>query len=300
MSRKLAKGLTLRQIEDRWLAEFSAMASPCEVQMRGVTRQQAEELAAHAFSETRRIETKFSRYRDDNIIHKINTSNGMPVSVDKETARLLAYAQECYNLSDGMFDITSGVLRRAWKFEGKNFEPDQELVESLRDLVGWDKVIWDGASITLLPEMQVDLGGIGKEYAVDRVAEQLHDKIACSLMVNFGGDIRVVGVGPLEEPWIVGIEDPESEASALGQVELRAGGIATSGDSRRFCYVNGKRLGHILNPLTGWPAADAPRSVTVLAQRCTEAGILATLSILHGSQAEEFLKLQGVKFFCSR
>lgn len=297
---KHSDGFTVRRKKDYWLAEFSAMASPCEVHVRCQNRAEAEKLASLAFSETRRIERKYSRYRDDNIIYKINTSNGSSVSVDEETVKLLNYAQQCYNLSEGMFDITSGVLRRGWQFRGTDFTPDETQIESLRILVGWDKISWDGKAITLLPGMEIDLGGIGKEYAVDKVAERLHKKSGYPVMVNFGGDIRVINGNPLDEPWSIGIEDPELEDSAVGLVGLSNGGVATSGDTRRFCVVDGKRLSHILNPLTGWPVEGAPRSVTVIAQHCTEAGILATLAMLHGIEAEEFLKAQGVQHHCSR
>jgi len=117
-------------------------------------------------------------------------------------------------------------------------------------------------------------------------------------MVNFGGDIRAIGVADGDDPWDIGVENPDWENSALGLVELREGAVATSGNSRRFCYVDGRKLGHILNPLTGWPVEGAPRSVTVVGDYCLEAGLLATLAILHGREAEEFLHAQDVTSHC--
>jgi thiamine biosynthesis lipoprotein len=276
------------------------MASPCEILVRSDDRSEVERLASLAFSETRRIEFTYSRYRDDNIVYRINQGNGKPIAVDDELARLLNYADQCYRLSDGLFDITSGVLRRAWKFDGSTVTPDTALIESLRKRVGWDKVRWDGRSLRLQPGQEIDLGGLGKEYAVDRVAEMLFQASGVSLMVNFGGDIRAIAAEDHRTPWVVGIENPRLQNNAVGQIDLVNGGIATSGDLHRFCYIDGVRMGHILNPRTGWPVADAPRSVTVLANSSVEAGFLATLTMLQGAHAEQFLKDQQISGHCIR
>jgi thiamine biosynthesis lipoprotein len=290
----------LTRDKTHWTIGFDAMASPCEILVRCKTRSEAEQLASLALSETRRIEQTFSRYRDDNIVYKINHSDGAAIAADDELARLLNYAEQCYRLSDGLFDITSGVLRRAWRFDGSEYAPDEKLIASIQELVGWDKVAWDGESLRLRPGMEIDFGGIGKEYAVDIVAELLFRTIEVPVMVNFGGDIRAITSDPNPIPWVVGIESPDRENSAVGEIKLTNGGVATSGDLRRFCLVNGQRLGHILNPRTGWPVAGAPRSVTVLGNYCVEAGFLATLSILHGSDAESFLESQDAQAHCVR
>ena len=296
-----AESFTLRRSGANWVATYRAMAGPCEIHLHDVTAGEAKNLASLALTETRRIEQKFSRYRDDNIIHAINKGHGEPVAIDDETYRLLHYAGQCYELSGGLFDITSGILRRAWIFNGQEIKPDQACIDSLLPLVGWPKATLNENTFTLRPEMQIDLGGVGKEYAVDRVAELLTSHTDAALMVNFGGDLRAIaGRNQTAPPWIVGLENPGLEDTAVGRIELTDGAVATSGDSRRYCLVNGKRLGHILNPKTGWPVENAPRSITVLADRCVEAGLLATLGILQGKGAEEFLDAQGVKYHCIR
>lgn len=292
--------VTISRADDHWMISYAAMASPCEILVRCENESEAEQLASLALCETRRIENKFSRYRSDNIIHAINTSNGERIAVDDELARLLHFADNCFRLSDGMFDITSGILRRAWTFDGSSVTPDRQLITSLLDRVGWSRVHWDGQSLGLQPGMEIDLGGIGKEYAADIVAEMLHAESGRSLMVNFGGDIRAISAAEGSVPWMVGIEDPNAQNQAVGQVEIRSGGIATSGDVHRFCYVDGKRLGHILDPRTGWPVAGAPRSLTVHSSCCVEAGFLATLAMLQGESAENFLREQGVESHCVR
>jgi FAD:protein FMN transferase len=289
---------SIEKKDSHWRISFGAMGSPCEILIYHDNKSEVEKSASLAFSETRRIEQKFSRYRDDNIIHAINNSNGQPVLLDAETRQLLKYADDCYNLSEGLFDITSGILRKAWVFDGRVADLNEEQIKSLLQLVGWKKAEFSGDSLRLAPGMEIDLGGIGKEYAVDKVAQMLFEAAGRSLMVNFGGDIRAIKSESDDRPWSVGIENPSAEDDAVGVIELAHGAIATSGDARRFCMVNGRRLGHILNPQTGWPVAGAPRSVTVLGNYCMEAGILSTLAMLQGKEAEEFLKEQDVTYHC--
>ncbi len=276
------------------------MSAPCEVLIRCRTASEAETLASLAFTEAMRIERKYSRYRTDNIVHRINSAAGATVELDDESSQLIDYASRCHALSSGMFDITSGVLRRAWTFDGREVQPDSELISRLLKLVGWSRAKFDGKSLRLEPHMQIDLGGLGKEYAVDRVAQMLFDASGYSLMVNFGGDIRAIAASDIESPWSIGVENPSASEDSAGIFELGHGAAATSGNSHRYCIVNGARLGHILNPLTGWPVADAPRSVTVVADYCVEAGFLSTLALLHGAQAEEFLNAQNVVHLCLR
>ena len=127
-------------------------------------------IVAVAAAETQRIEAKYSRYRPGNIVHAINNADGRTIVVDEETARLLDYAQQLFELSDGKFDVTSGILRRVWRFDGSDRVPSRKAVAALLALVGWQKARWQSPELTLLPGMEIDFGGIGKEYAVDRAA----------------------------------------------------------------------------------------------------------------------------------
>jgi thiamine biosynthesis lipoprotein len=293
-------GISLRLVDHQWVASFGAMASPCEIQIHDTNKSEAERLASLSYAEAKRIEQKFSRYLHDNVVHRINNSDGKPVVVDEETSKLLQFADQCFQLSEGLFDVTSGVLRRAWEFKGGHVAPDDKLIESLRILVGWEKVVFDGDSVKMLPGMEIDLGGVGKEYAADRIAEMVFSNCGQSLMVNLGGDIRVLESQSSPRSWLIGIEDPTTDGSAVGQIQLSEGAVATSGDTRRYCYVNGVRLGHILDPRTGWPVVGAPQSVTVLADRCLEAGLFGTLAMLQGAKAEKFLSEQGLTYHCVR
>ena len=296
-TRSTADAPVLQRAGDTWIGRFSAMASPCEVLADTEDRDQAAAATHAAAREAARIEAKFSRYRSGNIIHRINQAGGAPVEVDEETAGLFDYAATCHELSDGRFDITSGVLRRVWRFDGGSQVPDAEAVGRILPLVGWQRVTWKDRVITMPAGMEVDLGGIGKEYAVDRAAALALAEVRCAVLVNFGGDLYASAPRRGERAWAVGVDDPEHAGEgATYRVDLERGGLATSGDARRFVIWNGRRLSHILDPRTGWPVEDAPRSVTVLASTCLEAGTLSTLAMLRGAGAREFLEPHGVQF----
>ena len=283
-----------------WAFRFRAMAGPCEVLLDLEDRSQAQWLGEVARNETMRIEKKFSRYNSEGTVYRINNSGGRPVVVDEETAGLLNLAAEFHDLSGGRFDITSGILRQIWTFDGSDRVPSRKQAKALLGQVGWAKVKWSSSEILLPAGMEIDLGGLGKEYAVDRVAALLAEKTPASFLVNFGGDLRAVGGRRDGRPWTVGIEIPDKANTASRQLQLKQGALATSGDANRFLWKNGVRYPHILNPRTGWPVLKAPRSVTVLADTCTEAGFLATMAMLSGGEAEDFLAHQGGKYWVLR
>ena len=275
------------------------MASPCEVLLEALSQAKATAVAEAVAAEAWRIEDKFSRYEDGNIVHRINNAGGKPVEVDDETARLLDFAATLYGLSDGRFDITSGVLREAWLFDGSDRIPDPETVTRVLERVGWHRVDWHAPVLILQQGMEIDLGGIGKEYAVDRCIGIVASQTDVPGLVNFGGDLAVTGPPASRSAWKVGIEGPRAD-SPDNILDLRHGALATSGDARRFLLRDGIRYSHILDPGTGWPIADAPNSMTVVADTCTQAGMLSTLAMLQGAGAEAFLEQQGVRFWSRR
>jgi thiamine biosynthesis lipoprotein len=282
--------------ENLLAVKFLAMASPCEVLLPSMAQEAALAIGAIAADEALRVEKKFSRYRSDSVTARIHEHRGAPIEVDEETAALIDFASQCHDLSDGLFDITSGVLRRAWRFDGSDRIPEPEAVDRLLPLVGFDKLHWQPPRLTLPAGMELDFGGIGKEYAVDRAFELLAGRHAAPFLVNFGGDLRA-NRPPAHGSWQVGIERPDAERESTLLLNLERGALATSGDSRRFLLKDGIRYGHILDPRTGWPVPGAPRSVTVAAGSCTEAGLLSTLALLHGSRAQGFLEDQGVRYW---
>jgi len=292
---------TLRRGEGYWTGAFQAMASPCQVLMEVDDRRDAARVLAAVVSEVSRIEAKYSRYLPSNVVHRINNAEGRSVQVDEETARLLEYAGRLHALSAGKFDVTSGVLRRIWRFDGSDRVPAPEEVERVRALVGWERVRWDGRALQLEPGMEIDFGGIGKEYAADRSAAAAAALVSESCLVNLGGDLLATSPRRSNRPWLVGIESPDVPTPLARQLlDLHAGALATSGDSKRFLLKDGVRYGHILDPTTGWPVGGAPRSVTVAAGTCLDAGMLATFAMLQGAGAETFLEAQRVRHWILR
>ena len=278
------------------MGRFVAMACACEVLIETDSESSARRIAAAVADCAWRIERKFSRYRNDSVVSKINLAQGKPIEVDEETARLIDFASTLHSLSEGRFDITSGVLRRIWKFDGGSQIPTQQAIDELLPLIGWNKVEWERPVLRMPAGMEIDFGGIGKEYAVDATVE-LATLIApeLSCLVNFGGDVAVNRQRQDGEPWRVGVEAVRRAGSAAGLIELRRGGLATSGDTRRFVLRGGDRYSHILDARTGWPVRDAPHSITVAANTCTQAGTLTTLAMLQGARARSYLERSGVR-----
>ena len=277
------------------------MASPCELLLHDVEPDRAHALAEIAAREAWRIDAKYSRYRDDSVIAEIHRSRGDPagIVVDPETASLLDFARECFEFSNGAFDVTSGVLRRAWQFDGSERVPEADAVAALLPLVGFAKLRWQAPRLDLPVGMELDFGGLGKEYAVDRVFQLIAIHCREPFLVNFGGDLRANRPTP-SGPWRVGIEKPESQRRAAMILELERGALTTSGDARRYLLKQGRRYGHILDPRTGWPVSGSPRSVTVAAASCIEAGLLSTLAMLQGARAETFLDAQQARHWVLR
>ena len=295
----MSQDLELIQQQDYWLGRFNAMACPCEVLISTTDKNIAEKALSIACTEAWRIEQKLSRYRDDNIIFKINHAKGTTIEVDDETANMLDFADQCYQLSDHKFDITSGALRKLWTFDGSDRIPEQSQIDQIMQHIGWDKVSWQKPLITLQAGMEIDFGGIGKEYAVDQSAQLIHKATHEPVLVNYGGDIFATAPRKPDTAWVIGVDDPKHTGeNAIGKIQLFQGGLATSGDARRFLLKDGIRYSHILDPESGWPIANAPRAVTVVANSCLEAGMLATFAILHGDKAKEFLEQQNVQYWC--
>jgi thiamine biosynthesis lipoprotein len=249
-----------------------------------------------AIADVLRIEAKYSRYRDDSVTTSINAAGGHEVAVDEETSALLRYADHCYTLSEGRFDITSGVLRRAWDFRREPPRvPDAREVDALRELIGWKQVEWRNGTVRLAkPGMELDFGGIGKEYAADRAATILQESGISHALVNLGGDVRAVGGQANGAPWHIGIRHPrEPEPAVISSVDLTEGAIATSGDYERYFEHAGRRYCHLIDARTGMPVSTW-QSISVAAPLAVVAGSCSTIAMLLEMRAAAFLDGQGV------
>lgn len=269
------------------------MACSCEVVLSADSPAQAEQLAHEAMQEVWRIEQRYSRYRSDSIVARINAAAGQePVACDAETLSLLQFADQMYRQSDGLFDITSGVLRRAWNFKQARL-PDAAEIDVLLPLIGWSRVEREGERVRLPePGMELDFGGFGKEYAADRAAALLQQRGVAHGYVNLGGDIRAMGPRPDGSAWQIGIQHPRQRGQLLATQQLATGGLATSGDYERYIDIGGQRYCHVLHPRTGWPVQHW-QTVSVTAPLAVLAGCICTIAMLKQAQGLAFLQASG-------
>lgn len=247
------------------------------------TTEAAEAIAFRAMAEAERIERKYSRFLETSLIARINRSAGRtPVGVDEETIRLVGEALRLAHLTDGRFDPTVGVLRRVWNYrEGR--VPSRSEVDALLPLVDYHQVSVAEGTVFLRREgMELDLGGVCKEYAVDLVATRLREEGVESAVVNLAGDVRCVRARGDGKPWKIGVRDPRGKAGCRFSVRLTwDGSVASSGDYERFFIKDGVRYHHLLDARTGWPARGLA-ATTAVAASALEAGLAATAAFLLG------------------
>ncbi|MBL6690632.1 MAG: FAD:protein FMN transferase [Pseudomonadales bacterium] len=271
------------------------MGCPCEIRLAGSKDPTTE--GEHCLGEIRRFEAKYSRYSEDSLVSEINRNAGLsPTPIDDETDSILDYADVCFQLSDGRFDITSGVLRRLWQPDMSALPAPDDIAEVTR-LIGWQKVRRKPGEI-LLPEagMQIDLGGVVKEYVADAVVQLALKLGVTSGIVNLGGDIAVIGPQPSGEAWDVGVADPDDSTRAIATIKMKQGAITTSGGYERFIEIGDRKYSHLLDPTTGWPA-DNLLGVSVIADQAVVAGSLSTIALLMPEdEALSFLADSGAPY----
>jgi thiamine biosynthesis lipoprotein len=280
---------------------FNAMGSPCEILLAS-SDHHSPAIVQRLELELQRLEAKYSRFQSSSLLSAINQSagSGKSVSVDEETERLLDYADTCFKESSGLFDITSGCLKKIWNYndlEDRQVLPDEAAIRKALEKVGWEKVERKPGEILLpIKGMEIDFGGIVKEYAADCVAGLADNLGAGPGMVELGGDIRLFDTDK-SRSWQVGIRDPHDAYRPAATVRLQQGGLATSGDYERYSVIQGRRYSHILNPLTGWPV-EGFSSVSVLADQCIVAGSAASIAVMKGDEGVAWLKELGLPYLC--
>lgn len=276
---------------------FRAMACNNTIEFYAASESQAGEAANAAIAEVKRIEAKYSRYLPDSVVSRINLAAGIrPVELDAETSQLLAYADVCHQQSGGLFDITSGILRRAWDFKEAR-PPKREAIASLLPLIGWQHVERSADQVVLpKPGMEIDFGGFGKEYAADRAAAVLLSFGLRHAFVSLGGDVVVTGPQADGESWQLGIRHPRQEGQLIASLPIASGAVATSGDYERYIEFDGRRYAHILDPRTG-ESVQGFQSVTAFAPTCLVAGSITTIAMLKGETiGKDWLQAVGAAY----
>ena len=273
------------------------MGCPCELRFDADSDEAFARAVEPCLREIRRFESKYSRYLPDSVASAINRAAGVrAVPIDGETASILKYAAVCHEQSEGRFDITSGAFRRVWHPERTTLPTPCEL-EACAAKVGWDKVRLSEREVFLpLPGMELDFGGVVKEYAADAAAVVAGNGGIRHGLVNLGGDIRVVGPQADGRPWPIGIVHPRHPDAAIATLSLTGGAVTTSGGYERFVEIDGRRYSHLVDPRSGWPV-DGLLSVSVVASQAIVAGSISTAALLH-PQAEglEWLERCGAPY----
>ena len=266
---------------------FRAMGTWCQITFVAGSRAAAEGFVGAAVRWVADFEAKYSRFLPDSLIGRINQStNKKWVEVDEETDRLFSICQELYFFTRGVFDPTALPLIQLWNWKADPpVIPDDSMVKSTVERVGWRKVQRRKGAIFLPHKgMSLDLGGIGKEYAVDRVVQLAQEFGIADVLVDFGQDIRANG-HPADRPfWHIGLEDPHHPGTCWNSATVQDTAVATSGDYLRNFQAKGRRYGHILDPRSGYPVDNGCRAVTVIAPTCTFAGVLSTTAFVVGEK----------------
>ena len=272
--------------------EFRAMSTLCRVNCHGVPAQAARDFQSDVVNWTAQFEARYSRFIPDSLVGRINAAAGEHwVETNPETDRLFQLCQELFFFTRGSFDPTALPLIKLWNWKQRpSAIPGTEDIRAARELVGWNKILRRAGGI-FLPQhgMALDLGGIGKEYAVDCVMNMAIQRGIPNVLVDFGNDVRVRGCAPDKEFWWIGLENAAHPGKCWTGVAVTDHAVATSGDYLRNFVFNGRRYGHILDPRTGYPAFNDCRAVSIIAPSCTIAGLLATSVCILG--AKEGLQL---------
>ncbi len=259
---------------------FKAMGTLCQVTYASNSRVAGEAFKQATIKWTAEFEARYSRFIPESLISRINAAAGQHwVEVDEVTDRLFSFCHELVFFTGGAFDPTVLPLLRLWNWKSTvPVVPSDAAIQCARALVGWDKVQRRPGAI-FLPEagMGLDLGGVGKECAVDCVVDLAQQHGIADVLVDFGQDVRAAG-----KPRHIGLEDPQRPGQCWTGVAIKDMAVATSGDYLRCFQINGRRYGHILDPRTGYPANNGCRAVTVIAPSCTVAGILSTTAFILG------------------
>ena len=299
--------------QQAYVEQFAAKAMACEFEWTFNLHQypEAGESAAAGFTLLEKLEQQLSIYRQDSEVSELNReASRHPVNVESGLFRLLERGQQISRDTNGAFDMTSGPLSKVWGFERRQGKlPDEQEIKDVLSTVGWQKVNLnrDTQQVSFSsPSLSLNLGGIGKGYALDRVAGEFLSRGMADFILH-GGQSSLLARGSSEvtirstdslsdEPgkppagWKVGLSHPAMPGVRLGEITLRDQALGTSGTAKQGFYHRGKRYGHIIDPRTGWPAVNY-LSTTVVANSAADADALATAFFV--------MPIEEIEAFCS-
>ena len=267
---------------DRYKSEFFAMDTVMTITVYGDSAQDAEKACEN---EIYRLDNLLSTGASASEIAVLNTNGGGTVS--DETAGLLRAAIDLYGLTDGAFDITVYPVVSAWGFYSGDYKVlNSSDLTPLLKLVGSDKLQLAGNTVTFdIPGMAVDLGGIGKGYASDRLRTVLQEQGITSALASLGGNVVAYGSKPDGSDWSIAVQDPDNPSGYTGILQVSDKMVITSGGYQRYFEMGGKTYHHIVDPRTGVPADSGLKSVTIVSEDGTTADGLSTALFIMGKDA---------------
>lgn len=272
-----------------YYAQRPAMGTHVELYLYAPDPARAAVLFERAFEEVERVEATLSTYRPTSELSRLNAQAGAgPVRTDPEVFSLLARALDYSRQTDGAFDISVGQLVKAWGFfRGEGRFPAADTLAEARAQAGWQHVRLDPTDRTvrfLVPKLELDMGGIGKGYALDRVAALLRSQGVEAALLGLGSSsYYALGAPPGEAGWAIRVPEPLDRARTLSTVTLRDASLSTSGDFEKFFELNGRRYCHIFDPRTGFPV-EGMLQVTVIAPRAEDSDALSTALFVLGAE----------------
>ncbi len=272
----------------------------------------AEKAFNDVFQEINRLDYLMSNYKKESVLSRLNkNASAEPTVCNKELASVIEQSLQYSDITDGAFDITIGPLMKKWGFFKKQGRiPGEEELESVLESVSYKNIIIEEKVKKSLAKnpvtvktvffkntgTQIDLGGIGKGYAVDMAARVLKQNGINSALINFAGNIYAFGIPPGKDSWVIGLQHPRESEGLLGSFEITDKAVSTSGDYEKFFTIEGKRYSHIIDPRTGNPVKGIV-SVTIVTDNATRADALSTGVFVLGLEKGMALieKLQDVE-----
>ena len=252
-----------------------------------ITYQYDHSLKEEIEAELKKVDNSLSPFNDNSIITKINRNEN--VKVDKMFTDVFTLAKQVSEETDGAFDITVAPLVNLWGFGFKSgTTPTKATVDSLRQLVGYDKVKLVGTKVVKQDKrIMLDCSAIAKGYGSDVVSAYLRSRGIDNFMVEIGGEIVVRGINDKRQPWRIGVTKPSDDSLSVNQelqtvLNITDKAMATSGNYRNFYYKNGRKYAHTIDPKTGYPVQHSILSATVLAKDCATADAFATSFMVMG------------------
>ena len=266
--------------------KFHALGTNCTVKFKYFSDNGYKPFCDYVLTWIVEFESRYSRFLKDSIIGLINSNAGIsPVEINEEDENLFKVCDEMYFFTKGVFDPTALPLIKLWNWNTKNpIIPEKKTIESAKKLINWRGAERRNSSF-FLPEkgMQIDLGGVGKEYAVDQIVKIAVTQFGLNdLMIDFGQDVFALGAPSGKPAWHIGLDDALNPGKCWAGVAINNFAVASSGDYLRYFVLNDIRYSHIIDIRSGYPVSHECRSVSVISPSCVMAGILSTTAFILG------------------